>query len=453
MNPAIFRAYDVRGVYPTDFDEAGAYNIGQAYVRIFKPARMVIGRDVRVSSPSLWKAAVEGVTDAGVDVIDIGMVSTDMLYFAVAKYGYDGGLTISASHNPREYNGVKMVREKATAISSDTGLFDVRDEAMKAKRTRAAKKGTVTKLDFMAAYFSHVLSFIDPKKIKPRKIVLNGNFGMAGEAAAKVLKMIPANIEVVPLNLTPDGTFPKGRPDPMIPQNRDETAALVRKEKAHFAAAWDADGDRCFFVDENGEFVAGYFVTAMLAELLMKKHGPSKIIFDPRLTWAVIDTVKKNGGTPLINKAGHTFIKDRMRRENALFAGEVSGHYYFRDNFYADNGLIPFLLMLELLCTSGRSLSELVQPFKNKYFISDEQNFDLGSQDAIKAVIAEIRKVYSAGSTAVEQVDGLTIENDRQWRFNLRSSNTEPLLRMNVEAASQDLLHAKFTELSNRISK
>ena len=453
MNPAIFRAYDVRGVYPSDLDEAGIYAIGQAYVRIFKPARIVIGRDVRISSPALWKAAVEGVTDAGVDVIDIGTVSTDMLYFAVAKYGYDGGLTISASHNPREYNGVKMVREKATAISSDTGLFDVRDEAMKAKRTRAAKKGTVTKLDFMAAYLSHVLSFVDPKNIKPRKIVLNGNFGMAGEAAVKVLKMIPAKIEVVPLNLTPDGTFPKGRPDPMIPQNRDETAALVRKEKADFAAAWDADGDRCFFVDENGEFVAGYFVTAMLAELLMKKHGPSKIIFDPRLTWAVIDTVKKNGGTALINKAGHTFIKDRMRREDALFAGEVSGHFYFRDNYYADNGLIPFLLMLELLCTTGRSLSELVQPFKNKYFISDEQNFDLGSQDAIKAVIAEIRKIYSAGSTAVEQVDGLTIEYDRQWRFNLRSSNTEPLLRMNVEAASQDLLDAKYTELSNRIRK
>lgn len=451
MNPAIFHAYDIRGIYPTDFDEPAAYAIGQAYVRVFQPAQVVVGRDVRLSSPALWQATVDGITDAGVGVIDIGTISTDMLYFTVANYGFDGGIIISASHNPREYNGMKMVRKKSTAISSDTGLFDVRDTALKSDRIRASKKGNVRQLDFMDDYLRHVLSFIDTTSIVPQKIVMNANFGMAGQAVQKLIEALPAAIEIAPLNFTPDGNFPKGRPDPLIRENREETATLVREKQANFATAWDADGDRCFFFDENGEFVAGYFITALLAETLLKKYGSNKIIFDPRLTWAVGDTVKAHHGEPLINKAGHTFMKDRMRQEDALFGGEISGHYYFRDNFYADNGLIPFLLILEMLCRTGQSLAELAAPFRSKYFISDEENSDLGSREAIEAKITEIEDIYSADSTSVEHIDGLSIEYGRTWRFNLRPSNTEPLLRLNVEAQSEELMREKTDELLGRI--
>ncbi|MCX6740095.1 MAG: hypothetical protein NTZ49_02605 [Candidatus Parcubacteria bacterium] len=305
INPSIFKAYDVRGIYPTDIDEDAVYKIAQAYVKFVKPkGPIALGKDVRLSSPSLWQSAAKGLTDAGIDVIDIGTISTDMLYFSVAKYGYSGGMTISASHNPKEYNGIKFVREKAIAISGDTGIMEMRDQALKEEQIIEPEKGEVTKKEILADYVKHCLSFIDPKAIKPMKIVANANFGMAGVAVNKILEFLP--IEIVPLDFEPNGNFPKGRPDPMILERRIETEALVKSEKADLGVAWDADADRCFIFDENGDFVDGYYLTAILAQIMLEKFGKEskKIIYDPRLTWAVEDTVKKFKGQALINKPG-----------------------------------------------------------------------------------------------------------------------------------------------------
>jgi len=449
MNPGIFRAYDIRGIYPIDFNEAMAYAIGQAYARVFRPREVVVGRDVRLSGYSLWQALTDGLTDAGVDVIDVGTISTDMLYFAVANYHFDGGLTVSASHNPREYNGIKMVREKSTAISSDTGLFTVRDVVLQGYHTRAATRGRVRYLDFLDDYLKHVLSFIDPTLIKPAKVVLNANFGLAGQVAEKLLARLPVSVESVPLNVVPDGSFPKGRPDPMIQTNREEMVQLIREEKASFGVAWDADADRCFFFDENGEFVSGYFVTALLAEALLAKDPGRKVLYDPRLIWAIEDTIERCGGKALINKSGHAFFKDRMRQEEALFGGESSAHYYFDRNFFCDNGMIPFLLMLERLSETGKTLSHLAAPLREKYFATEETNFDLKSEAAVEAKIKEVEAHYGSGH--VEHIDGLSVAYGREWRFNLRSSNTEPLLRLNVEAQSPELLEQKFRELRDLI--
>lgn len=457
MNPGIFRAYDIRGIYPIDFNEATAYAIGQAYAHVFRPREVVVGRDVRLSGYSLWQALTDGLTDAGVDVVNVGTISTDMLYFAVAHYHFDGGLTVSASHNPREYNGVKMVREKSTAISSDTGLFTVRDVVLEGYHTRAAVKGRVRYLDFLDDYLKHVLSFIDPAHIKPAKVVLNANFGLAGQVAEKLLSLLPRSekgeplVASVPLNVVPDGSFPKGRPDPMIESNREETVRLIRAEEADFGVAWDADADRCFFFDERGGFVSGYFVTALLAEALLVKYPGGKIIYDPRLVWAIEDTVKRCGGIPLINKSGHAFFKDRMRQEEALFGGESSAHYYFDRNFFCDNGMIPFLLLLERLSETGQRLSQLAAPLRAKYFAAEETNFDLKSDEAVETKIKEVEARYSNGH--VEHIDGLSVAYGREWRFNLRPSNTEPLLRLNVEAKSQELLEQKFAELKGLIEE
>ncbi|MDY7031620.1 MAG: phosphomannomutase/phosphoglucomutase [Thermodesulfobacteriota bacterium] len=445
INETIFKAYDIRGIYPDEIDEDTAYNIAQAYVEFVDPKEVVLGKDVRLSSPSLWQAAASGVTDAGVNVIDIGTISTDMLYFAVAKYGYGGGITVSASHNPVQYNGMKVVREKAIPISSDTGLQEILKIVLQSRTIKAKKKGHITKRDIRDAYLKHVRSFIDINAIQPLKVVANANFGLAGEVARELTVDMP--IEIIGINFTPDGSFPKGRPDPLIPENRQETIHAVKEAGADFGVAWDADADRCFFFDETGEFIQGYFITALLAGTFLKRFPGSKIIFDPRLTWANIDTVKENGGIPLINKCGHAFFKERMRREDAVFAGEMSAHYYFRDNYYADNGMIPFMMMLEILSSSGKSLSQLIKPLTNKYFISGEINREVKDTERI---LKEIERKYR--DAAVDHMDGLSIEYS-DWRFNLRPSNTEPLLRLNLEARSQSLMIEKRDELLMHINE
>jgi phosphomannomutase/phosphomannomutase/phosphoglucomutase len=441
----IFKAYDIRGIYPEEINEETVYRIAQAYVEFVKPKEVVLGKDVRLSSPSLWQAAAQGINDAGVDVIDIGTISTDMLYFSVAKYGFDGGITISASHNPVQYNGMKVVREKAIPISSDTGIKDILEIVLKSKKTTAKKKGQITAKDIMENYINHVRSFIDVDKVKPLKIVANANFGLAGEVAKKLTGDTP--LDIIGINSTPDGSFPKGRPDPLIPENRQETISRIKETGADFGVAWDADADRCFFFDETGEFIQGYFITALLAETFLKRYPGGKIIFDPRLTWANIDTVRENGGIPIINKCGHSFFKDRMRREDAVFAGETSAHYYFRDNFYADNGMIPFMVMLEILSASGKTLSELVAPFKNKYFVSGEINREARNTQRI----LEIMEEKFRGAT-IEHIDGLSVEYP-DWRFNLRASNTEPLLRLNLEAKSKELMEKKRDEVIKLIDQ
>jgi phosphomannomutase len=439
FDPKVFKAYDVRGIYPTQIDEEAAYQIGQAYVKVFQPKKILIGKDVRLMSPSMWGAAVEGVTDAGVDVVDPGIITTDMLYFGVAYYGLDGGFSVTASHNPKEYTGMKFVREKSIAVSSDTGLFSIRDEALKGEKVNPSQKGKVETINLLDDYLKHILSFVDPAKIKPLRVVVNPNFGAGSLALERLEKVLP--LQLIKLNFEMNGEFPKGRPDPLVPENRGELIETVLKNKADLGVAWDADADRCFFCDEKGNFLEGYFITALLASVVLKNYPGGKVISDTRLVWAVEEAVEKSGGIFIQNKAGHAFIKDGMRRENAVFAGEMSAHYYFRDNFYADNGMIPFLMILELISTTGKPLSQLVAPYTSKYFVSGEINAEV--QD-VQAKIKEVESHYSDGEK--NYIDGVSVEYP-DWRFNLRPSNTEPLIRLNVEARSPELMAQKRDEL------
>ena len=442
VNWDIFRAYDIRGVYPTDIDEEAYYRIAKAYTYLFHPTTMVVGMDARASSPPLKAALTSGFVDAGVNVVDIGGITTDMLYYAVGSSDYSGGIVVSASHNPKQYNGAKMVREKATAISSDTGLFDIRDalKAEKDKEVSSASKGSITQKDVLVGYTAHVLSFIDPNVIKPFTFVGNANFGYACNTVAALVDELKLNL--VPLNFEPDGTFPKGPPDPMLPDNRTETSELVKSSGATFAAAWDADADRCMFFDERGKFISGAYVTALLADILLTKYGKNKIIFDPRVIWPALKVCKQHGSEAIISKGGHAFMKERMRRENAIFAGEMSGHYYFRENFYADNGVIPFLLVLEHLSKTGKPLSALMLPYTEGHYMSGELNYRV---EDIKKVISEVRARFSSRGTE-DFTDGYSLEAD-DWRFNIRPSNTEPLLRLNLEALKPGLIE----ELQNEI--
>ena len=442
MNQNIFKAYDIRGVYPTDFNEDLAYRIAQAYVKIFHPKSVVLGRDVRESGESLFNAALAGFMDAGVDVIDIGVVSTDGYYFAVGELPVDGGITISASHNPREYNGMNICKKGAEPISSETGLFEIRDLLLKDDRKlKADIKGKVEKKDITEDFLKRVVSFIDPKSIKPTKIVANGNFGVDVILLKKAIEMYNLPITVVPLNDKPDGTFPKGPPNPLLPENRKEFLDLIRAEKADIGVSWDADGDRCFFADENANFIEGYFVTAILATELLKKNPGSNIIIDPRLTWATTEAITNAGGKAIVCKPGMTIIADRMKKEDAIFGGEMSSHFYFRENYYRDNGLIPIFLILEMMAKYNTTLSKLAEPFTSKYFISGEINFETEKKDEI---IKAIEEKYKDGK--LEFIDGLSVEYE-VFRFNLRKSNTEPLLRLNLEAKSNEMMEKMRNEM------
>ncbi|HEX6718208.1 MAG TPA: phosphomannomutase/phosphoglucomutase [Pyrinomonadaceae bacterium] len=437
MNWDSFRAYDIRGVYPDDIDEEAYYRIAKGYVYVFKPTRMVVGMDARLSSPACKASLVRGFLDSGVDVVDIGGITTDMLYYAVgASSEYSGGVVVSASHNPKQYNGAKMVREKATAISSDTGLFEIRDvlKANKDAEVKSDKKGTCTERDIVDDYLKHVLKSIDTSVVKKFTIVGNANFGYVCRPAAKLVEQLGLNM--ITLNFEPDGSFPKGPPDPMLPGNRTETEELVRKNHATFGVAWDADADRAMFFDEKGEFISGAYITALLADILLTKYGSDNtIIFDPRVIWPTLDVVRRKGGRPIISKGGHAFMKDRMRRENGLFAGEMSGHYYFRENFYADNGVIPFLLILEHLSIQNKPFSEIIAPITAGHYMSGELNFHVKD---IKAVIEKTKEKFH-GEGQEDFTDGYSLET-AEWRFNIRGSNTEPLLRLNIEARKPELV-------------
>jgi len=439
IDQTIFKAYDVRGVYPDQINEDTARAIGRAYARWLTPKTVMIGRDVRLSSPSVQAALIEGLNGEGVDVVNIGVISTDMLYYAVATSGVDGGITVTASHNPREYNGMKFVRKDAIAVSSDTGLMEIAELTTVDHVDTETKKGTESSQEILAGYLKHIRKFVDMSCLKSLTVVANANFGLATQVFTQALDGTP--VKLVPLNETPDGSFPKGRPDPLIPESRQETIEKIISSGADLGIAWDADADRCFFYDENGDFIDGYYMTAILAALQLDKFPGGKIIHDPRLIWAVEDTVKEHGGTALVNKAGHAFIKDRMRKEDALFAGEVSAHYYFHDNFYCDNGMIPALLVLEHLSKTGMKLSEVVAPYRAKYFISGEINNEV---DNGAAIIARIKQDYGDGK--IDEIDGLSVMFS-DWRFNVRMSNTEPTMRLNVEARSQKLMEAKRDEL------
>ncbi len=441
LDPKVFKAYDVRGIYGEELDEEGAYAIGRAFVEEFGSKQIAVGRDVRVHSPAMAAAAIDGAADGGADVIDIGMVGTEMLYFAVGERGLDGGIEVTASHNPKEYTGMKIVRGGALPVGGESGLLQVRDRALAIKdRPQGQSLGRVWQVDVYPAFVERVLSFVDAASIKPLRVVIDAANGMAGAMLPPVLEQLP--IDAMRCFFEPDGTFPNHEPNPLLPENREFIIRKTTEEGADLGVAYDGDGDRCFFVDDTGDFVPGDFVTALLAELILEKEPGGKVIYDVRASWAVPETIERAGGVPLVNRVGHAYIKHRMRKEGAVFAGEVSAHYYFRDFSQADSGVIPFLLMLELISKRGRKLSQLLEPYRSRYFITGEINTPV-SDVALK--LQELEERFGSEGT-VSHLDGVSVVSD-DWHFNVRPSNTEPLLRLNLEARAQELMERKRNEV------
>jgi phosphomannomutase len=443
LNPEIFKAYDVRGTYPDQVHEDAARAIGTAFVAYLGAQTIGVGRDMRLSSPALAAAFIDGASAQGVEVIDYGMIPTDVLYFAVASDGLDGGVEITASHNPKQYNGMKMVRREAFPLSGDAGISDIREMIAADRLPPAATvRGRVREWNVVVPYVEHVLSFIDSSLIRPFNVVLDAGSGMAGLIAPRLFHNLPC--KTTQLCFAIDGRFPNHEANPLIEENRRDIVERVVADGADIGIAWDGDADRCFFIDGAGDFVPGDFVTALLAEAFLLKHPGATIIYDLRASHAVKDVVERYGGKSLMNRVGHAFFKRRMRETNAIFGGEVTGHYYFRDNFYADNGFIPALLILELMSKKGQSLRELLEPLRQRYFISGEINTKLQSMDAVPAKLEEIAAKYADGEQY--KLDGISIEYP-DWHFNVRASNTEPLLRLNLEAATPAMMEDKRDEV------
>jgi phosphomannomutase len=443
MNPDIFKAYDIRGVYPGEIDEAGAKAIGTGFAAYLGADEIAVGHDMRVSSPSLVAAFIDGVTEQGVNVSDYGMLSTDMMYFAVASGSHGGGAQITASHNPKQYNGAKLVREGAFPLSGDAGINDIRDMILGGELPKpTGRRGTVTEKAVLDRYVDHVMSFIDPSVVKPFNVVLDAGSGTGAIAAPAIFDRLACRTTRLCFEI--DGTFPNHEANPLIEENRRDITEAVIRQKADIGIAWDGDADRCFFIDGTGEFIPGDFITALLAQAFLLKQPGATIIYDLRASYAVKDVVAAHRGKALMNRVGHAYIKRRMRETNAVFGGEVTGHYYFRDNYFADNGMIPALLILELMSKQGKTLHELLAPLREKYFISGEINTKLAHMDHLAAKLDAIAKKYADGKQ--ERLDGLSAEYP-DWHFNVRPSNTEPLLRLNLEATTPALMAKKRDEV------
>ncbi len=445
MTPRLpcFKAYDIRGRVPDELNADIAYRLGLAYAERFAPQRVALGRDVRLSSPDLLNALAHGLVDGGAAVIDIGLCGTEEVYFAAFQPGIDGGIMVTASHNPMDYNGLKLVRGGAVPISGDTGLRELETATALSQAKAPTGPAHTTRYDFRPAYIEHLLGYVEADALRPLKIVVNAGNGSAGLVIDALEPHLP--FEFIKLNHQPDGTFPQGIPNPLLPENRAATTAAVRQHGADFGVAWDGDFDRCFLFDEHGGFIEGYYIVGLLAEAMLKLEPGAKIIHDPRLTWNTVDRGAAAGGRAIQSKTGHAFIKERMRAENAIYGGEMSAHHYFRDFAYCDNGNIPWLLTAALISASGRSLSQLVGARQKKFPASGEINRTVGD---IQSVIARVEARYAAAPDAVvEKVDGLSVAFP-QWRFNLRGSNTEPVLRLNVESrADTALMEAKTAEM------
>jgi len=442
LDPKVFKAYDVRGIYPRELDEDGAYRIGRAFVEVFETKRIAVGHDMRVTSPSMAEAVIRGASEAGADVLELGLVGTEMLYFAVGELGLDGGVAVTASHNPKEYTGLKIVRAGALPVGGESGLLEIRDRAMAlADTSQGLTPGHVERYDIWEQYVDRVLSFVDLEAIEPLKIVIDAGNGMAGVMLPPVLERLP-QLEAVRCFFEPDGTFPNHAPNPLLPENREFIVRKTLEEAADFGAAFDGDADRCFFVDDTGEFVPGDFVTALFSELVLEKEPGAKIIYDVRASWAVPETIERAGGIPLMNRVGHAYIKQRMREEAATFGGEVSGHYYFRDFSQADSGVVPFLLMLELVSKRGQKLSEILRPFRETYFITGELNTPVPD---VALKLRELEQRF-APEGRISHLDGVSVDAE-DWHMNVRPSNTEPLLRLNLEARSKELMESKRDEV------
>jgi phosphomannomutase len=447
VQPGIFKAYDVRGIYPGELNETTARLIGRAFVAYLGATRIAVGRDMRLSAPSIAAAFTEGAREQGADVVDYGMIATDMLYFAVARDRHEGGAMVTASHNPKDYIGMKLVRAEAFPLSGEAGISQIRDMVMGGTipAPRATAGGVSLNEALLDDYVAHVLGFIDPAVIKPFNVVLDAGSGMAGLVAPRLFAKLPCR--TTPLCFDIDGTFPNHEANPLIEENRRDIVERVVSERADIGIAWDGDADRCFFIDRDGEFIPGDFVTALLAEAFLRKEAGGTVIYDLRASYAVKDTVERYGGRALMNRVGHAFFKKRMREENAVFGGEVTGHYYFRDNFYADNGFIPAVLMLELMSVKGQALHQLLEPLRAKYFISGEINTKVSSMALIDQKLEGLAAMGAAEPGArVYRLDGVSVEAP-DWHLNVRASNTEPLLRLNLEATSQALMERRRDEV------
>jgi phosphomannomutase len=450
-----FKAYDIRGQLGTELTEEIAYRIGRAYAEFIKPKNVVLGGDIRLSSEGLKNALSEGIRDAGSDVIDIGMVGTEQVYFATSFLNADGGIEVTASHNPIDYNGMKLVRANSRPVSSDTGLLEIKAlaEANKFKEVSAQNKGNYQKLDLIDDYVNCLLRYIDCNSIKPMKLVMNAGNGSAGpivDALEKYFDDSNVPIELIKIHNEPNGTFPNGIPNPILEENRESTIQAVLEHNADMGIAWDGDFDRCFLVDETGRFIEGYYIVGLLAKAFLKKAPGSKIVHDPRLTWNTIDIAQTYGGEPLQSKTGHAFIKEKMRLEDAIYGGEMSAHHYFRDFFYCDSGMIPWLLILELVSKSGLSLSNSVNDMMIKYPSPGEINFKVKDP---KDCIEKVYKHFDSSALLTDITDGISMEFE-EWRFNLRMSNTEPLVRLNLETRSDDqLLNKRLAEITSLIER
>ena len=443
INPTIFKAYDIRGLYPSEVNEEAFRKIGQAFVSLLQAKRIAVGQDMRLSSPSLASAFVEGARSQGADVVDYGLIGTDMLYYVTVKDQHDGGAEITASHNPQAYNGVKLVAKNAVPLSGDSGISDIRDMISERLDSPSYKsKSSYSKANRFNEYVNHVLSFIDISSIKPFHLVLDAGSGIGGLVAPLLFDRLPC--QTTRLCFEVDGTFPNHEANPLIKQNRQDLVSAVISSGADAGIAWDGDADRCFFVDGTGEFISGDFVTALLAEAFLLKHPRSKIIYDVRASHAVKDLVTRHNGSALMNRVGHAFFKKRMREEDAVFGGEVTGHYYFRDNFYADNGFIPALLILELMSKKHQTLRELLTPLREQYFISGEINSTVNSMSEIPQILERLKTHYADGT--IDCMDGVSIEYDT-WHCNVRPSNTEPLIRLNLEGNTPSIMATRRDEI------
>lgn len=445
MKETGFGAYDIRGHYPDVINEQMAYRVGRGFVESLNAKTVVVGNDIRLSGNSLKEALIKGLVEAGCHVYDIGQCGTEMIYFSTVHLKTDGGIMITASHNPKEYNGMKFVRKNAQPLSRNNGLKEIEDFVLaEALPTINVQPGFVQETSIMQAYIEHLLSYIDLSILKPLKIVVNAGNGAAGPILDQLEKVLP--FEMIKVFHQPDGNFPNGVPNPLLPDNRQATAEAVRQHKADIGIAWDGDFDRCFFFDENGDFIEGYYVVGFLAEAFLAKNKGAKIVHDPRLYWNTVEIVTNCGGIPVISKSGHSIIKETMRKSNAIYGGEMSAHHYFKDFAYCDSGMIPWLLVLELLSRNDKPLSVLLNKRIKKYPCSGEINSKVA--DA-KAVIQRIEDMYvlDREDCVVDKIDGLSVEYP-EWRFNLRISNTEPLIRLNVEARNDiALMQAKTAEL------
>ena len=437
-----FKAYDIRGRIPDELNEDIAYRIGRAYASYLKPSRVVVGHDIRLSSRSISDALIKGLTDSGVDVLHIGECGTEEIYFATFHYEMDGGIVVTASHNPKDYNGMKFVKEGSRPISGDSGLLEIKSLAENASFAPSGRKGTVAPLSHRDDYVAHLLGYVSTEDLKPLKIVVNAGNGGAGSVIDALETFLP--FEFAKVHHEADGNFPNGVPNPLLPENRQVTIDAIRSSGADLGIAWDGDFDRCFLFDEQGQFVEGYYIVGLLAEAFLENHAGGKVVHDPRLTWNTMDIVTALGGIPVRSKTGHAFIKERMRLEDAVYGGEMSAHHYFRDFAYCDSGMIPWLLVAELISVKGTGLSSLVSERMEKFPASGEINRRIADPGK---VLADIEAAFDEGVLEKDFTDGLSMDFDH-WRFNVRLSNTEPVVRLNVESrADKALMRSKTEEI------